>query len=363
MTLGVILAIGESFSDLQEKGQAARMVDYNIKSYAKNFEEVYIFSYADEKWPLPKNCHLIANKLKLPRYIYALVMPLIKWEEFRKCDIFRCFQITGALPALISKVIFRKKFIFNYGYDYQSVALMEGKVIRSLIYAPLAFLISIFSSKIIITSKTLKNKLPRLAKAKIKLIPNGVDTKLFAPAKTPHESKNKILFVGRLEKEKNLFNLLKALTRIKNVHLTVIGSGSLEHDLKTLAKNNKLFINFIPKVNYHLLPKYYQKADIFILPSFSEGHSKVLLEAQASGLGCIVSDIHANRQIVKDHVNGIFCKTTEDGIYQTTRYLLKNKALLTKIGTEARKNALFKFDVEKLIEEDIKQLKSIHIRG
>src|SRR5579872_5805640 len=100
MNLGVILAIGESFNDLSKKGQLKRMIDYNIKTYSKNFNSVTIFSYEDEKLILPKNCVLIPNKYKIPRFLYSLLMPIVNYKEFKNCDFFRCFQVTGSIPAI-----------------------------------------------------------------------------------------------------------------------------------------------------------------------------------------------------------------------------------------------------------------------
>lgn len=360
MKLAVILAIGESLIDLQRKGQAARMVDYNIKNYCKNFDEVFLFSYANETWSLPKNCYLIPNKYNIPRLLYSILMPLLNWKKFKNIHVIRAFQITAGPSATVAKLLFNKKFIVNYGYDYPKVAALEGKLIRSLLLIPLTVVVTLFANAIIVTNKVLISNLPRYSRNRIRIIPNGVDTEAFKPShKTRKSDELSLLFVGRIEKEKNLEHLFKAIAGNKNVFLTVIGQGSKEKPLKGLAKSLELKARFISKVDYRELPKYYREADIFVLPSFSEGHSKVLLEAQASGLACIASDIPANRQIITDGVNGLLCKTSSGSIRKAIKRISNDSSLMSKIQKSARSTAVKEFDVTKLVAEEIKLIKSL----
>ncbi len=359
MTIGVILAIGESFNDFKAKGQAKRMIDYNIKAYSKNFEKVYIFSYDSEKWDLPKNCHLIANKHKLPRIIYALFMPLVNLKEFGECDVLRCFQVTGSIPAIFTKLFLNKSFLFNYGYDYQNVAKMEGKIIRAAIMSPLTFIASILADAIIVTNRKLTAKLPQSSLNKVRHIPNGVDTKIFKPKVRKPSIITKALYIGRLEKEKNLGSLFEALSKVKDISLTVIGQGSEKSYLQGMAGKLKLSVKFIPKVEYYLLPKYYQQSDVFVLPSFTEGHSKVLLEAQSSGLICLASDIEANRQIVKNNVNGILTKTDAKSLQVSLSQIVKNKNKKNNLGINARINVEKNYEVRRLVEKEIALIRTL----
>lgn len=359
MNLGIILAIGESFNDLKKKGQAKRMIDYNIKTYSKNFDNVYIFSYDNEKWSLPINCQLVANSHNIPRIIYSILMPFINFKKFESCDILRCFQLTGTIPALVSKILLGKNFLFNFGYDYQKVAWLEGKIMRSVAMAPLTFLSSILADSIIVTNKNLAAKLPQSTQTKVEYIPNGVDTKLFSPKKTNQKRNINLLFIGRLEEEKNLSNLLASIKGLKNVTLTIIGKGSKQDLLKSLVKKLKLSVKFIPKVEYYLLPKYYRASDIFILPSLTEGHSKVLLEAQSCGLICIASDIPANKQIIKNGVNGILSQTDSRSLRLSILKVINNKQLRSTLQSHSRENALRNFEALKLIEKEVKLIKSL----
>lgn len=105
---------------------------------------------------------------------------------------------------------------------------------------------------------------------------------------TNHENIN-LLCVARLDPIKNIEGLLDYMPELPNVNLTIVGSGHLRQFLwnKTLALSIEDKVSFIGQVE-NVTP-YYANADIFVLPSKREGLAGVVIEAQASGLHCIVS--------------------------------------------------------------------------
>lgn len=98
-----------------------------------------------------------------------------------------------------------------------------------------------------------------------------------------------LLFVGRVESGKNVGFLIQLMIFLKDkkCNLLIVGEGSELDNLKMMAKglNNIVFVGRKTDV----LP-YYSASDFLCLPSFSEGFPMVLLEAQANGLSCIVSN-------------------------------------------------------------------------
>ena len=238
MNLGLILAIGESFRDLEKKGQLKRLINYNIKSYARHFDKVYIFSYKnDRNFKIPKNCVLVTNKRGVNRFFYSLLLPFLKNSEFKNCDVIRGLQITGGIPAVVAKIFLGKKFVINYGYDYAKFASIENKKLQSLLFKVIEMPILKTAERVIITSSEIYNKLSKkINRKKLLLIPNGVDNKLFKPAYNKKSNQFTVMFIGRIEKQKNLENLIIAAQKLPKIKIILIGNGSLKGQLKLLSK-------------------------------------------------------------------------------------------------------------------------------
>jgi len=158
----------------------------------------------------------------------------------------------------------------------------------------------------------------------IEVIPMGVDAELFNPDKYDSKIKEKygiegsfLLFVGRLAEKKGVKYLIDAMPAVIQEHpktkLLIVGSGSLENELKKQIKNlnlenNVIFTGAIPN---NELPSYYATADIFIGPSIiakggdAEGFGLVFVEALMSKTCVITSDFKAISDIIKNGDTGI----------------------------------------------------------
>ena len=77
-----------------------------------------------------------------------------------------------------------------------------------------------------------------------------------------------------------------------------MGDGPLRERLRAAAAEHGVRLELVPSVDHRELPRIYADADVFVLPSFTEGHSKVLIEAMSCGLPCVASDIVANRSVL-----------------------------------------------------------------
>ena len=108
-------------------------------------------------------------------------------------------------------------------------------------------------------------------------------------------SENQILIgsIGRYTFQKNQLFLLEVVKKIveknKDFKLLLIGEGELKNDYLEYIKNNKLEQNIILEQPQNDIYKYYSAFDIFAFPSRFEGLGIVVIEAQVSGLSCIVS--------------------------------------------------------------------------
>jgi glycosyltransferase involved in cell wall biosynthesis len=116
-----------------------------------------------------------------------------------------------------------------------------------------------------------------------------------------------VLYVGRLVEEKGVDRLLAAWAKMPDrdrVTLLIVGDGPLRGGLESQAGNLTLF----PSVRFlgeHVdLAPFYAAADVFVLPSRTEGMSNALLEAMAAAVPPVVSDTGGNRDLVEDGVSG-----------------------------------------------------------
>ena len=360
MQLGVFLSLGESFADLAKKGQAQLMLDQNIKPFAQHFEKVYLFTYEQETVKLPANAYLLAPPIKLHRYLYGLTLPFIHAKTLKNTNVWRCFQLSGALPALVAKIFFKKKFVFNLGYDYRSFALIEKKYIQATLLSAFSRLAIYFADHIIVKTKTLMKTLPPNARSKTTYLPNGVDVNRFRPKRKKAKRVLTVLFIGRLEPQKNLLSLIEALSLIKTpFKLQIVGKGSLRNQILKLTRKNNINLKITRKVSHRRIEKIYQQADIFVLPSIREGSPKVLLEAMASGLACIASNIPEHREIIESKKHGILSSPAPDQLAPAINQLLKSRNQRVNLGRQARHRIKLNFDIRKIISQEITILKTI----
>lgn len=142
---------------------------------------------------------------------------------------------------------------------------------------------------------------------KVKIIPNGVDASFYHPKPRTLHAKPKLLFVGRLDTQKNLTQLLRALDGMSETFETaIVGEGELSTDHKALAAKLQLkHITFHGRLDGEQLKNQYRQADIFVLPSEREGMPLVLLEALAMRLPIVGTDVPGIRDLVTPHKNGL----------------------------------------------------------
>lgn len=144
------------------------------------------------------------------------------------------------------------------------------------------------------------------------IIPNGIDLEFWGRPYTPlpelNDGKHTILFVGRPEKRKGLRYLLRAFIELRairdDVRLVVVGAGDFRRYAKLMAGvPDIVFAGYVP---HEELPRYHASADVFCAPNTgNESQGYVLLEALASGLPVVASNIPGFAGVITDGVDGI----------------------------------------------------------
>jgi len=152
----------------------------------------------------------------------------------------------------------------------------------------------------------------------IYIIPNGIELEKFknlsknTARKELNISQNEkvVLFVGTLKNIKGIKYLVEAINIVKQkglkIKLLLVGDGEQKSELEKMAEklNIKEEVVFIGRIDNKEIAKYMAVANIFVLPSLSEGLPVVVLEAMASGLPIIATKVGGVPEILKDSENG-----------------------------------------------------------
>ncbi len=156
------------------------------------------------------------------------------------------------------------------------------------------------------------------------------------------DENKKILYVGRLMKEKGLDILIKAYgivnAKVPNTNLIIVGKGHMRRNLEDLANGlglkNVIFTGFISD---SLLRQAYASSDIFVLPSYAEIQPLVLLEALAMGLPAIGTNVGGIPEMIIEGRNGYIVKPGDrEGLAERIITILND----SKLRKEFSRNSL-----------------------
>lgn len=243
----------------------------------------------------------------------------------------------------------KQKLIIHYHMDVFKLTFLARLLkLPSRLIAPSLFrqadLITCFSLDYIRESQIKKYYFKK--SGKFREIPYGLDTKKFHPApKKESQKTTNLLFVGGLDKAhyfKGLDYLLEALSKISaSVILNIVGEGEqkkhFQKKAKSLGLENK--INFLGAVNNSQLPEIYRKNDFLALPSIdkSEALGIVLLEALASGLPVIASNLPGVRTVFREGKEGLIVPPQNvEKLKEKIEYLSQKPEVRLEMGRKGR---------------------------
>ena len=260
-------------------------------------------------------------------------------------DVIHFHELDLSFP-LFSSLIRKPRIIHLHGID---ISFFRRYHLSRILLKQLANLyISI--------SKQMKKDLTTLGipESQISYVPNGVDINTFLPSGPKEE--NLLLFVGRITFGKGLHILLKSLSYLKkSVRLIIIGPPDwdlkyYQNILKMIEEINQKGIhqiNYLGTLDQADIIKWYQKASMFILPSFAEGFPVTALEALSCETPVIATPVGGIPDAVKNYGNGILVPVDNAPKFaEAIQYLLDNEKVRTKFGREGRKRVIANFSLE-----------------
>ena len=185
-----------------------------------------------------------------------------------------------------------------------------------------------------------------IAPEKLKILPRGLDTGLFHPEKKRPDFWKKrglrdgevgALYVGRVSREKNLDLFAAASRRLLaagvKVRPLIVGDGPYAAMMKELLPEG-IYTGSLHKEE---LASAYASADFFVFPSTTDTFGNVVIEAQASGLPVIVSDVGGPKDLVEEGVDGRVTKGLDlDALTEAVRQLVEDEELRKRMGVASR---------------------------
>ena len=160
------------------------------------------------------------------------------------------------------------------------------------------------------------------------------------------------VFSGRFLKEKGIYELLDAFRELENVVLVMAGDGPLYSEVLDTKPDN---VYLTGQLSYSDSLALLKQADIFILPTYSEGFSTVTLEAAAFGLCIITTPTGGSPELIETMKSGILLENiSKDSIVKSLEYVLKNEGFRNSSGESVKNTVKEKFSwissAEKVVE-------------
>jgi glycosyltransferase involved in cell wall biosynthesis len=171
---------------------------------------------------------------------------------------------------------------------------------------------------------------------------------------------------GRIVREKGVQELIWAFRtvtkKVPKAKLIISGTGLALDEMKDLVRKYGLnkrikFLGWVPQT---VLMSCYQRADVFVLPSFSEGLPYVILEAMAYGKAVVASNVSGLNEVITDGVNGMLFDLSKEGdLAEVLINLLKDPDKCKRLGQTALENCRANYSKERWLGDTVKLYEEI----
>ena len=196
---------------------------------------------------------------------------------------------------------------------------------------------------------------------KTAVVLTGVDTHLFYPPPPSEGPLFRACYVGRLQMAKGLVYLLQAWRRLAlpRSELVLVGEAKPEVQsvLKKYADANVRMVGILPPPE---VAEFYRESDLFVFPSLSEGLAEVVLEAMATGLPVVATDLSGARDCLVNGKEGVIVPARDvDAMAEAILWCYQNRYESRAMGRAARARIESEFTLDHYIERQIALYRSL----
>ncbi len=270
-----------------------------------------------------------------------------------------------SIPAMLTGVPYRL-----HGEHGRDMHDLDGSVKK---YQWVRRLHRPFVHRYVALSRDLENYLHQrvgIPQQRIAQIYNGVDTQRYAPVAdaatraqlraqlTPFEAEHIVLgTVGRMEEVKNHLYLAQAFAQavrlpgMEQARLMLVGDGAQRSIVKQFLHATGLLNKVWFAGSRDDIPALMRCMDVFVLPSLAEGISNTVLEAMASGLPIIATEVGGNTELLTADTGTLVPLHNTQQLAQTLYRYVSDTALRTRQGHAARAHALAQFSLDTMAEQ------------
>lgn len=281
-----------------------------------------------------------------------------KIVEDNQIDLIHCHSPMGGVIGRVVGITTKVKVIYTaHGFHF----FKGAPIINWVLYYAIEKILSKFTDIIITINEEDYAIAKKFFAKRVEYVPGiGIDVQkiknLIIDKKIKRQemkisNETILMSVGELSKRKNHIKVIEDLEKIKdrNFYYFICGEGKyreiLEKKIKDLKLDNKIILLGYREDIYELL----SISDIFLFPSIQEGLPVALMEAMASGVPTIVSNIRGNRDLIINGENGFLVENSVEKYTKKIELLLDNKELREKFKKESSRKIL-EFDISKVRE-------------
>ena len=287
----------------------------------KNFEINIIARSSDKK----RSHKINLENIYIYKNIFSYLIGIIKsFKDNENKYLIISISPYTLMACVIIKIFRRKSIVYLRSDGYGEYKVVFGKL--GLLIYHIMFNVVNITSKFISCRKYILRQ-----KKGILVSPSQLNNSWISNIKKNNFDKIKLLYIGRIRSEKGIFSLISIIEECNDLTITIVGAEKDYEDIKYKKNINIVGI----ENNEQKLINYYDNHSIFILPSFTEGHPMVLLEALARHRPVI---IFKEIEHVIGSKKGIFIaeRNSKDFI-KTVNYIKNN---YKKIQENMKKNVL-----------------------